>query len=85
MPQRDARSLPAAAQEEKRRLAIRLRQTGETFAAIGDIVGVHWATVHGWWKRFEAGGVEALAAQRRGRRFGTQRRLTPRQEQTIQR
>ena len=85
MPPRDARSLPAAAQEEKRRLAMRLRQEGHTFAAIGAIVGVHWATVHGWWTRFEAGGLEVLAAQTRGRRLGTQRRLTPRQEQTIQR
>lgn len=85
MPRRDARSLPAAAQEEKRRLAIRLRQADHTFAAIGEIVGVHWATVHGWWKRFEAGGIEALAAQTRGRRLGTQRRLTPRQEQTMRR
>ena len=85
MPRRDARSLPAAAQEEKRRLAIRLRQEDHTFAEIGEIVGVHWATVHGWWKRFETDGMEALAAQTRGRRLGAQRRLTARQEQTIQR
>lgn len=85
MSRRDARSLPAAAQEEKRRLAIRLRQEGRTFAEIGAIVGVHWATVLGWWKRFEAGGLEELAARRRGRRPGTHRRLTPAQERTIRR
>lgn len=85
MPPRDARSLPAAAQEEKRRLAIRLRQQGRTFAEIGESVGVHWATVLGWWHRFDAGGMDALAARRRGRRPGTHRRLTPAQERTIQR
>jgi len=85
MRRRDARTLPASAQEEKRRLAIRLRHEGRTFAAIGETVGVHWATVLGWWNRFEAGGLEALAAQRRGRRPGTQRRLTPVQERTLQR
>ena len=85
MPRRDARSLPAAAQQEKRRVAIRLRQEDHAFADTGEIVGVYWATVHGWWKRFEAGGIEALAAQTRGRRLGAQRRLTARQEQTIQR
>jgi transposase len=85
MPSRDARSLPAAAQEEKRRTAIELRQAGETFAAIGAVLDVHWATVHGWWQRYQRGGMDALAARRRGRRVGTQRTLTPRQERTIQR
>jgi transposase len=85
MPRGDARSLPAAAQEEKRRTAIRLRHEHRTFAEIGAVLGVHWATVHGWWHRFERGGFEALAARRRGRRPGTQRRLTPAQERTVQR
>ena len=73
MPCRAARSLPAAAREEKRRLATRLRQEAHTFAAIGAIVVVNWATVHGWRKRVEAGGL------------GTQRRLTPRQARTLRR
>ena len=85
MVERDARSLPAAAQEEKRRTAIRLRRADHTFAEIGAVLGVHWATVHGWWQRYEAGGIEALTARRRGRRVGTQRTLTPAQERTIQR
>jgi transposase len=85
MAQRDARTLPAAAQEEKRRLAIRLRQQGQTCAQIGVSVGVHWATVLGWWHRFEAGGLAALTARRRGRRPGTHRRLSPGQERTLQR
>lgn len=85
MSHRDARTLPAAAQEEKRRTAIRLRQEGHTFAAIGAVLGVHWATVHGWWQRYETGGLDALRAHRRGRRLGTQRTLTPAQERTVQR
>ncbi|MGH3515676.1 MAG: IS630 family transposase [Pseudonocardiaceae bacterium] len=85
MTRHDARSLPAAAQEEKRRTAIRLRTEGRTFAAIGDVLGVHWATVHGWWQRYQVGGLAALGAQRRGRRLGAQRTLTPRQERTVQR
>ena len=82
---RDARTLAPAAQEEKRRTAIRLRQDGETFVAIGALLGVHSMTVSGWWDRFEAGGLEALDAQRRGRRMGTQRTLTPAQERTLRR
>lgn len=88
MPRRvahDARTLAPAAQEEKRRTAIRLRQTGKSFVEIGALLGVHYMTVSGWWDRFEAGGLEALAAQRRGRRVGAQRTLTAAQERTIQR
>lgn len=85
MARRDARRLPAAAQEEKRRTAIRLRHEGRTFAEIGASVGVHWATVLGWWHRYEAGGLAVLAARRRGRRLGTHRRLTATQERTLQR
>lgn len=81
----DARTLPAAAQEEKRRLAIRLRKQKKTFAEIGQLLGVHWATVHGWWGRYQAGGAQALAARRRGRRPGTRRTLSVAQERTIQR
>lgn len=62
-----------------------MREAGDTFAEIGAVLGVHWATVHGWWQRYEVGGLEALVAQRRGRRVGTQRTLTPAQERTIQR
>jgi transposase len=85
MPVRDARSLSAAAQVEKRQTAIRLRQERHTFAEIGAILNVHWATVLGWWHRYEAGGIEALAARPRGRRLGEQRSLTATQERAIQR
>jgi len=80
----DARTLPPAAQEEKRRTAIRLRQAGRSFTEIGTLLGVHYATVSSWWQRYEAGGLDALAAQKRGRREGTQRRLTARQERAVQ-
>jgi transposase len=81
----DARTLPAAAQQEKRRTAITLREAGQSFTDIGRVLGVHYMTVSMWWDRYEAGGFDALLAQKRGRRVGTQRRLTARQEQAIQR
>lgn len=82
---RDARTLAPAAQEEKRRTAVRLRQAGESFVEIGAVLGVHYMTVSGWWDRFQAGGLDALAARPRGRRVGTQRTLTAQQERTIRR
>jgi len=82
-PVRDARSLPAAAQEEKRRTAIQLRKEKQTFVAIGETLGVSAAAVRGWWRRYERGGLDGLVAQKRGRREGTQRTLTPAQERTV--
>jgi transposase len=81
----DAPTLPQAAQEEKRRTAVRLREQGLTFVAIAATLGVSRAIVATWWKRYEAGGKEALASGTRGRRIGAQRRLTARQEAAIQR
>lgn len=81
----DARTLPPAAQEEKRRTAVRMREQGQTFVAIAATLGVSRAIVATWWKRYEAGGEEALASGTRGRRVGAQRRLTARQEAAIQR
>ena len=85
MDTEDARSLPAAAQEEKRKQAIRLRKQGLTYARVGALVGVHWATVHGWWKRYESGGAAALKSRTRGRKEGESRRLNPAQEWALQR
>lgn len=80
----DARTLDPAAQMEKRRLAMTLREAGESFSAIGRTVGVHYMTVSMWWDRYQAGGFEALAVQTRGPKVGKHRRLTARQEQAIQ-
>lgn len=80
----DARTLPPAAQEEKRRIAVRLREQGETYVAIAATLGVSRAIVATWWARYELGGAAALVSGTRGRRVGAQRRLTARQETAIQ-
>lgn len=85
-PTRDARSLPAAAQEEKRRTAIRLREReAKTFDEIGSLLGVTRVSVSKWWHRYLTDGMEGLAAQTRGRRVGTQRTLSAAQERAVQR
>jgi len=81
----DARTLKPAAQAEKRRIAMTMREAGTGFSDIGRALGVHYMTVSMWWDRYQAGGMEALAVQKRGPRTGTHRRLTARQEQAIQR
>jgi len=81
----DARTLPPAAQAEKRRLAMMMREAGDRFSDIGRVLGVHYMTVSMWWDRYQAGGLDALIVQQRGPKVGTRRRLTARQEQAIQR
>ena len=81
----DARKLKPSAQAEKRRTAITLREAGKSFSEIGTLLGVHRVTVSMWWSRYEAGGSAALASQQRGRKVGTHRRLTVRQEAAVRR
>lgn len=81
----DARTLKPAAQAEKRRLAMMMREAGDSFSDIGRTLGVHYMTVSMWWDRYRAGGLEALAVRKRGPKTGSHRRLTRRQEQAIQR
>lgn len=80
----DARKLPSAALEEKRRLSVKLRKEGMTRAQIGEVVGVHPDTVGRWLKAYEAQGAKALKSQVRGRREGVCRRLNSEQESQIQ-
>lgn len=81
----DARTLPAAAQEEKRKQAVRMWKTGSyTHREIGDQVGVHYLTIGRWIKKYQEGGAKALQARTRGRREGSGRRMTQEQETMIQ-
>ncbi len=84
MNKEDARSLPALAQEEKRKQAVRMRKKGQTYKAIGESVGVHERTVIRWIRTFETQGSRALKAKKLGRPMGAGRSLTPKQEKCIQ-
>lgn len=81
----DARTLPAAAQEEKRKQAIRLWKKGRyTHREIAEQVGVHSLTIGRWITRYKEGGLKAIQAKEQGRPAGTGRSLTPAQETQIQ-
>lgn len=80
----DARSLPQAAKEEKRKQAVRLREKGLSYAKIADLVQVHERTVIRWIRTFEQGGEKALEAKPKGRPTGVGRMLTPEQEKQVQ-
>ncbi len=78
---RDARSLPALAQEDLRRKAVNAVIAGMTQTEAARLFGVSRVAVSGWVKRWRAGGARALKAQPQGRPRGS--RLAPHQAATI--
>ena len=79
------RKLPAAAQEERRRQVIGLRQGGMTYAAIAAQVGLARTGVFAICKRFALHGAKGLASGKRGRRPDQQRLLDAAQEAEMRR
>src|SRR4029453_17056619 len=69
----DMRKLPAAAQEERRRQVIGLRQAGMTYDAIAAQVGLTRTGVFGICKRFAERGAAGLKSGPRGPEAGTGR------------
>jgi transposase len=78
------RKLPAAAQEERRRQVIGLRQAGLTYAAIAGQVGLSRTGVFDICQRFAAEGAKGLVGKPRGRKPDEQRLLNPAQEAEVQ-
>lgn len=79
----DMRSLTPAAQEERRRQVIGLRESGLTYAAIAQQVGLTFNGVSNMCKRFREKGLAGLRTGPRGPAAGTGRFLSPDQEAEI--
>lgn len=84
MENEDARKLPPSAQEEKRKLAIKLWKKGLSITATAEIAGVSLQAVRGWISRYKSGGWAGLKAKKRGPSPGAGQRLSPSQEKRIQ-
>jgi transposase len=78
------RKLPAAAQEERRRQVIGLRQAGVTYGAIAEQVGLSRTGVFDICQRFAAEGAKGLVSKPRGRKPDEQRLLDAAQEAEVQ-
>jgi hypothetical protein len=76
----DMRKLPAAAQEERRRQVIGLREAGLAYGAIAAPVGLTQTGVLEICKRFASHGEAGLTSQSRGPEAGFGRLLDQRQE-----
>ncbi len=79
----DMRKLPAAAQEERRRPVVGLRESGLTYEAIAAQVGLTRTGVFNICRRFAEQGLPGLASGPRGPAPGTGRYLTAGQEALI--
>ena len=79
----DMRKLPAAAQEERRRQVVGLRESGLTYDAIAAQVGLTRTGVFDICRRFAEQGLAGLASGPRGPAPGTGRFLEPQQEAQI--
>jgi transposase len=77
------RKLPAAAQEERRRQAVGLRQSGLTYRAIAEQVGLSRTGVIDVCRRFAAEGARGLVGKPRGRKPDEQRLLDAAQEAEV--
>jgi transposase len=79
----DMRKLPAAAQEERRRQAVGLRQRGLTYRAIAEQVGLSRTGTIDICRRFAAEGAQGLVSEPRGRKPDEQRLLDASQEAEV--
>jgi transposase len=80
---RDFRKLDMATQAERRRVAVGMVQAGKTRAEAAATVGVGRRYVGEWVAAVARSGEAALTGERRGRRPGEQRTLSPEQENKI--
>src|SRR5215213_2274454 len=80
----DMRKLPAAAQEERRRQVIGLRQAGLTYRAIAAQAGLSRTGAIDICRRFAAEGAKGLVSKPRGRKPEEQRLLDAAQEAEVQ-
>lgn len=80
----DGRKYSEEAQEERRRIAVRMKQNGSTLNEIRNAIGLNHSSICLAWKNFQKGGEEALKSGRRGRSKGDFRHLSPDQEKAIQ-
>lgn len=79
----DARKISTEAQQEKRNLAMRLRDKGMKNSEVAELVGVNPTTVSIWRKRYLQNGKKGIVVGQRGRRSGEQKKLLPEQEAKI--
>ena len=83
MDLRDARKLTPEELEDRRKLAVKLRKSGKTYAEVANIVGVHRNAVSKWCTMWEKGGAEALRVKPAGKPKGSGLTLDVEQQKKV--
>jgi len=83
MEKTDTRRLPPSVQYELRKQVVRLRQAGRSGREVSEITGLSQEHVSRVWRGFQKAGSSAIKIKTRGRRFGTERVLSPEQEKAL--
>ena len=84
MKTNDARYLKSDVPDHVRKQAIRLFEKGHNRGQIADLLGVSRNSVGVWVKIYQEHGLKGLKLEKPGRKVGSGRRLTPEQEQAVQ-
>jgi transposase len=79
----DGRRLTMEAQEERRRIAVRMKKQGSTLDEIQSAIGLSHSAICMAWKAYKMCGSQALKSGLRGCKKGERRHLTNDQENTI--
>jgi transposase len=79
----DARKLTPSAQEALRLRAVAAVVAGRSREDVAEMFHVSLKAVDGWWAKWEAGGLEALAARPRGKRVGEHQVLSEAEQQAV--
>ena len=80
MKKEDFRSITKEARNERRRLAIKLIEKGETKSAVAKLLGVRPNTITVWYKKHQESGTSGLKEAVRGRKEGEKTKLSKEQE-----
>lgn len=79
----DYRKVDSKAVYELKKVALRLRRKGKKVREICEITGLADKTVRMTFDAYDAGGIDAIKPQKRGRKTGEKRTLNPEQEREI--
>jgi len=79
----DARKATTEQQQEKRNIAIKLLKKELSVKEIAEIVGVHPSRIYDWRSKYKKAGRKGISIGQRGRRIGSNKSLSPEQEQQI--
>ena len=79
----DGRRFSAEAQEERRRIAVTMKENGSTLDEIKEAIGLCHSSICLAWKNYQEGGESALVTGQRGRIKGAFRHLSDEQEKKI--